>query len=253
VNYSLSIKTLSDIHLKEFINCPHKFYYHYIQREEASKVEWKKVMQFIVNQVVKDFFMLPVKMRTPIKALEIIEKHLTSIKTNIFDSKIDYYLVVAKVTDYLMQDLTKNYGTLPPLFINEKFRQYFEELETHLSLTIEVAEWEQESFTVTKYLVDTNHEMITLYYYLTVVFCERSFGRLPSSIRIVSLLNGEEFVHCPSPTEMKKGLHYIEKLIDTLSAPLSSSTKPNGEVCLSCPFVEVCANDEIEFLFQKKH
>lgn len=152
-----------------------------------------------------------------------------------------------------MQDLTKNYGTLPPLFINEKFRQYFEELETHLSLTIEVAEWEQESFTVTKYLVDTNHEMITLYYYLTVVFCERSFGRLPSSIRIVSLLNGEEFVHCPSPTEMKKGLHYIEKLIDMLSAPLSSSTKPNGEVCLSCPFVEVCANDEIEFLFQKKH
>ncbi|BCB05560.1 hypothetical protein [Bacillus sp. KH172YL63] len=253
MNYSLSIKTLSDVHLKEFINCPHKFYYHYIQREEAREVEWKKVMQFIVNQVVKDFFLMPAKMRTPFNALEIIQKHLGSLKTTFFDSKIQYYLAVAKVTDYLMQDLTQNYGSLPPLFVNEKFRQYFEELETHLSLTIEVAEWEKDSFTVTKYLVDSNPEMITLYYYLTVVFCGRSFGKLPAAVRIVSLLSGEEFVHSPTQSEMEKGLLYIETLKDKLFGPLTSSTKPNGEVCTSCPFKDICASDWVGEINPIKH
>ncbi|MGM7634425.1 hypothetical protein [Bacillus sp. Hm123] len=242
--YSLSIRTISDQHFKEVINCPHKYFYRYIKGVKSKKVEWKKVMQYIVNQVVIQYFQIPPSKRTTSRVLELIHQHVSPLTVAIFDSKMHYYTVIANVTDYLVQELTTNYGTLPPVFVHEKFRQHIQELDTYLSLTIEVGEWHRESYQVTKYLVDTNEELIKLYRYLTIVFCEKSFHQLPSSVRIVSLLNNKEYCYSPCSEDMEVGIRYLQTLKEMIKKPLEANIQTGEEVCAQCPFIHICSKED---------
>ena len=61
---------------------------------------------------------------------------------------MEYYIVLAKLTDHLLQFVERDDSQTPPLFLYEKFQTYMEELGVHMSLTLEVGEWSTESFVI---------------------------------------------------------------------------------------------------------
>ncbi|MFD6442631.1 hypothetical protein ACFWDG_23285, partial [Peribacillus sp. NPDC060186] len=58
-DYRISIATLTDYHLQDFIRCPYQFYFHHIERKITTQLDWRKMVQFVVNQVVSLYYKLP--------------------------------------------------------------------------------------------------------------------------------------------------------------------------------------------------
>ena len=74
VHEKISIKTMTDYHLYDFMRCPHKFYFRHI-KEEPSSFEWQQIAQMIVNQIINEYYTLPLGQQTKIVLLILIEKY----------------------------------------------------------------------------------------------------------------------------------------------------------------------------------
>jgi hypothetical protein len=237
-----SIKSMTVENLKDFIRCPYKFYYQFIEKKKRP-LDWRQMVQQVVNQVVYSYFQLPLDQRHSTNVLSLIERHWSKIPLRLFDSRIHYYLVAAKITDYLMQHLTAETETRPPLFLFEKFKTHIQEMDVDLSLTFDVAEWSSSSFVVKKYLVEANEEMLKLYFLLTVVFSEKVFQKIPERIDVITLLDGKKHTFFPTEENIEEGISYLQLLKHLLSDSASLNRVYNEEECPSCPFQSVCDQD----------
>src|SRR4051794_2202884 len=142
------VKTLTDYHLESFLKCPYKFYYQYILMLNSGQVKWRQVVQSIINQVVHNFYQLPPNAQNQLHIMKLIDRHWKHVSPKVFESKIHYYMVLAKTTDHLLQYLSMEKKQKPPLFLYQKLNTYIAELETQLPLTFDLAEWTPDSFTV---------------------------------------------------------------------------------------------------------
>lgn len=71
---NISVKTMTDYHLESFIRCPYKFYYQHVLSSHSSKVQWRQVVQFAMNQVVEHYYRLPLDSQNTISAMKLINK-----------------------------------------------------------------------------------------------------------------------------------------------------------------------------------
>ncbi|QOR68051.1 hypothetical protein IM538_07945 [Cytobacillus suaedae] len=250
----ISIQTITDYHLESFIRCPYRFYYQHVLSVKTSKIKWRQAVQFIINQVVHKFYQLPFEEQHKLSALKLIESLWSIISSSIFDTKYHYYQVLAKTTDHLLQFLSARVSQTPPIFLYKKLSTYIEELETQLSLTFDVSEWSEKSFTIKKFLLEADEEMIHLYNHLLVVFSYKAFGKLPEKIEVVTLLKGETFTYSPSVDDLVKGITYLKYMKNVLLEPTDYERKyANNDDCISCPFTQQCEksmgdNSEIDLL-----
>lgn len=170
----------------------------------------------------------------------MIDWHWKNIRVTVFDTKVHYYTVLAKTTDHLLQYLSMKKNEDQPLFLFEKLTSYIDELETHLSLTIELAEWSTRSFTIKKYLVDADEELIDLYNQLMVVFTYEAFEKLPERIEIVNLMKGRVYTYSPSISDVSKGIEYFKYMKNQLLVPDGYIKAKSLAECEQCPFTEHC-------------
>ncbi|MBJ8051491.1 hypothetical protein JDS87_05575 [Bacillus cereus] len=105
----ISIKTMTDYHLYDFMRCPHKFYFRHIKRREPSSFEWQQLAQMIVNQIINEYYTLPAGQQTKIVLLILIEKYWKKVRISMFASKIEgtKYEYIPKQEDIItgMDDL----------------------------------------------------------------------------------------------------------------------------------------------------
>ncbi|MBE4906444.1 hypothetical protein IMZ08_00040 [Bacillus luteolus] len=238
--FQISIQTMTDYHLESFIKCPYRFYYQHVLSVNTRKIKWRQAVQFIINQVVHKFYQLTVEEQHKLSALRLIESQWSMINSSIFDSKYHYYQVLAQTTDHLLQLLTAKDTQVPPIFLYEKLSTYIEELETQLSLTLDVTEWSEKSFTIKKFLLEADEEMIHLYNHLIVVFSYKAFGKLPEKIEVVTLLKGETFTYSPTVNDLVQGIMYLKYMKKVLLDPTDYERKSSIKECNSCPFVQEC-------------
>ncbi|WP_257351024.1 hypothetical protein [Pseudalkalibacillus decolorationis] len=243
----VSVKTMTDYHLESFIRCPYKYYYQHVLLLNPIQVKWRQVIQFIINQVVQNFYQLPLDAQNKFNVLKLIDRYWKNVSPQLFESKVHYYMVLAKTTDHLLQFLSMKKKQKPPLFLYQKLNTYIEELETQLSLTIELAEWSTYSFTVKKFLVEADEEMIQLYNHLMVVFSNEAFGKLPEKIEINTLLEGKKYTFSPTMNNVAQGNMYLKYMKDLLQHP-NDYTKTNSLTeCRSCPFTHKCKDSPSSF------
>jgi hypothetical protein len=239
-HHLVSVKTMTDYHLESFIRCPYKFYYQHILSLNSSQVKWRQVVQLIINQVVQEFYKLPLDAQNKISVFNLIDRYWKNVSFRLFESKIHYYIVLAKITDHLLQFLSTKNNQKPLLFLYEKLNIYIEELETQLSLTFELAEWSTHSFTIKKHLVDADEEMIKLYNHLMVVFSEKAFGKLPERIEIINLLEGKKYTYSPTRDDVNQGIMYLNYMKNLLQQPNGYTKTDSLTECMSCPFTHQC-------------
>ncbi|MFD2216028.1 hypothetical protein [Metabacillus endolithicus] len=230
------ISPMTDEHLESFIKCPYKIYYQQNLEGKESDIRWRQIVQLLINGVVQAYYQLPVKEQTKLMAFKLIDHYWSNVSLRYFQSKEKYYMILAKTTDHLLQFLSTKNNDTPPLILYEKLHTYMKVLEMQFSITLELVEWSTKSFTIKKFLVDADQELIDLYTHLLAVFSYEAFGILPEKIEIYSLMEGEVFVTTPSVKDIPKGVMYLEYMKDLVQ---------NGSLshCVNCPFTDRCKED----------
>lgn len=239
----VSVRTMTDQNLTDFIRCPYRFYYTHIEKKKHP-LGWRQAIQHIINKVASSYFQLPQSHRTPANVMMLIDQYWGRLELRMFDSQLQYYMAAAAVTDGLMRNLSSESKIDQPLFLYEKFKINLKELNADLSLTFDVAEWQQDSFSVKKFLVDADKQMLELYCHLTVVFSEKVFGIMPARIEVVTLMDGERHVFNPSKDSLEAGLNYLQMMKTLLEDTKQFSDLYNMNECPACPFQDVCDRDE---------
>jgi len=246
VQGKISIKTMTDYHLYDFMRCPHKFYFRHIKRREPSSFEWQQMVQSIVNQIIIDYYTSPVEKQTTMLLLKRLEKHWDKVRIGMFASKAEYYIVLAKLTDHLIQFVKNDAGKTPPLFLYEKLQTYMDELGVHISLTFEVGEWSTQSFVIKKYVVDANEEMLALFQKLTAVFSYKVFGILPERIEVVNLIEGTRYESVPKEQDIMDGMNDLYRMKEMLQQPEYYTERTFCSECIGCAFRNECKVDEMQ-------
>ncbi|MFJ7974360.1 PD-(D/E)XK nuclease family protein [Peribacillus sp. NPDC096379] len=250
-NHMISIRTITEQNLKDFILCPYKFYYEYIEKKK-SPLDWRKVVQQVVHRIVYAYYQLPIEHRHATKVLELIEQHWLKISPQFFESNIQYYQVVAKVTDYLLQDLTEVSNLDPPLLLFEKYKTHIQELDVDLALTFDVVNFSNSSFVVKKYVVQADQEMLKLYYFLIQVFSEKVFQIRPTRVEVITLIDQKKHIFRPTQETLDEGTSYLLLMKHFLEDSAIYSEIYNENECPTCPFQNVC-NREAPKLNQAKY
>lgn len=249
----ISIKTMTDYHLYDFMRCPHKFYFRHIKRREPSSFEWQQMVQAIVNQIIIDYYTSPVEKQTTMLLLERLERHWGNVRIDMFSSKAEYYIVLAKLTDHLLQFVKNDASKIPPLFLYEKLQTYMEELGVHISYRFEVGEWSTKSFVIKKYVVDANEEMLALFQKLTAVFSYKAFGILAERIEIVNLIEGTRYEYVPKERDIVDGMKDLYRMKEILQQPELYTERTVRSECIGCALRNECKVDEVQHLPVRKN
>jgi hypothetical protein len=207
-DHSIHRKTIVDDHLEELIRHSYKFYPKPTSGKEYTHFQWRQLVQNTVNHIINEFYQLPLKTRSSLKVLELIQRYWIK-RVDLFDSKAHYYTVLAKITDHLLRNLISNRHGPPPVFLFEKFNTWIEELQIHLSMTFQVAEWTNKSFVIKKYIVDDKEDVLLSFQHLAVVFCQKAFQTLPERIEVISLLSGKTHQYYPKADDVRQALDYL--------------------------------------------
>lgn len=240
----ISIKTMTDYHLESFIRCPYKFYYQHVLQLNGSGMGWRQVVQYICNRVARQYYQLPSDARNNLNILKLIEKAWRPVSLRLFDSRLHYYMVIAKTTDHLLEYLSKDVHETSPLFLFQKLNANIEELETHLSITFDIAMWSEHSYTVKKFLIDADEQMLQLYSHLLIVFSHKVFEQLPEKISIITLLDGKEHVFLPKKEDVPTGIQYLQTMKYLLQRhPAEFFQTGQLKECSYCPFKEKCKGE----------
>lgn len=240
----IEIKTMTDDHLELYIRCPYRFYYQYVLQLQNKEIKWRQVVQHIVKRVVRKYYTLPLKARSNLNTLKLIDKAWRPISIRWFDSRLHYYMVIAKTTDHLLESLLKGKSETPPLLLYQKLNAYVEDLETQLQVTFELVEWSPCAFTIKKFLLETDVEMFRLYSHLLVVFSSKVFGKLPEKIVLITLLDGKEHVFFPKKEDVSTGIQYLQTMKYLLQQhPADFFQTKTLKECSSCPFSEKCTGE----------
>jgi len=248
----ITIKAISDDHLVSFLRCPYQFYYQYLLKLDSYQVKWRQLVQSVINQVIRHFHQLPPTEQHKVSILKLVDSYWKNVSPQVFESRQHYYMVLAQTTDHLLQLLTKRKKQNPPLFLYRKINTYVEELETNLSLTYDLAKWRSQSFSVTKYLVEADEEMIELYQHLMVVFSYKAFNKLPEEIEVITLLEGKSYLCSPTEENYTQGIMYLQYMKNMLLNPGEYVKTDSQAECSSCPFIHRCNGNNSNFSKKSK-
>ncbi|WP_394236972.1 hypothetical protein [Niallia oryzisoli] len=219
-NHLISIKTLTDNHLESFIRCPNQFYHQYILRKKSSgEGTWRQMVEFSVQKIILDYYRLPLKEQNVLNLLKLIDQYREYIHPGLFESKVQYYVTLAKITDHLLLFLTSKQQDEPPLFLFERLQVNVKELNINLSLTFDIGEWFNNRFIVKKYLLDIDERIVTLYKYLLAVFSKKAFGIIPDRIELFSLIDGNRHILSLTEQDVAKGLMYLDLVKGHIQKP----------------------------------
>lgn len=208
-NEFISVKTITDQHLEEFMRCPYQFYQKQFRGKPVASLNWGELVQYVVNQVVQDFYKLPPAYRSAYKVLELIQQHWVK-KVELFESKAHYYLVLARITDHVTKYLAEESSKELPVLLFEKLRVSVEELQVELAMTFHAVEWFEDTYVVKRYIIEEDENILLSYRHMTTLFCDRAFASLPERIEVISLLSGKVHRFYPTKKDVSLALDYLQ-------------------------------------------
>lgn len=177
-------------------------------RGNSEELDWQQLIQYAAYHAINTWYSLPVVSRTFLALTNIFERKWTN-KVGKFSSTAFYHEVKHRVLAHLYDALMLDGGTEWPLLLFESMDVWLEELNTGLSLIMQVMVPSEESFVIHKYVLEDSAASFDLFTHMTVVFCNKAFGVSPDELQIVNVMSGKRHhIHT------KK--HSIESSLDYL-------------------------------------
>lgn len=243
-DHIISINTLTDYHLEQFMHCPYKFYQDHIIKNANHKVGWKQLAQLMVNKIVKEFYQLPMLKRNSYSILKLIHQYSGSIKISMFDSKVQYYSAIAAISDHLIKFLLENKELIKPLFLHENHCVELNELDIKLSMNFEVAEWSGDTFVIKKYVIDDNPEHLQVLKSFITVFSLKAFSLIPEKVEVYSLIKGKKTELNLSSYNYSRALTDISMMKNVMSYSKNYTKNVNSKSCEGCSAYNECLTQE---------
>ncbi|HWO96987.1 MAG TPA: hypothetical protein VNM45_11730 [Bacillus sp. (in: firmicutes)] len=222
----VNVKTISNEHLEQFIHSPDIFLQEcLLHKNRSPHMTWEKTVKSAVKQILKGYFQLPEQERTALSVLKLIEHQWGRINVRLFQSKMHYYTVLAKITDYLLQELGTCSRIIPPLFLYEKYRVTVAELGIDLAVEVDVGEWTADSYKIKKFMLDDSEEVRNAFVHLMAVFSRHAFNQLPDSIEFCCLMTGTKHEVCIKEVQYEESLHFLGLIKSTLEQSMMFKNK----------------------------
>ncbi|WP_026675757.1 hypothetical protein [Alkalihalobacterium bogoriense] len=167
----MKLECLTSEH-SNYIKCP---YGAYDINSDCLYKDWRGPAQLALNDIVSCYLQLSTTERTFTQLLTIIEEKWTAWCRHAFDSVAQYVLTLAKITNYLLTYLTKEAIVDNNQFVEEATIYY------------------PNTKCVTKYLVETNSQMVQEY---CDVLSKTMGGRARlSSIEVIDVTSGKTYLY----------------------------------------------------------
>lgn len=245
-----ALKSLSDQSLEGLLRCPYQYYHQQVLGQFRTFLNWKQLVQRSIHRVVQAYYQLPVTARTPEQVLQLIQAHWSD-QMQAFDSKEHFLMVLANVSNHLVQALETARQDAPPLFLYEDQKVWMEELQLELVLSFHVAEWTETSFRIRKYTVEEQGESFEAFRHMAIAFSHRAFGRVPEEIEMVSLLSGRTHRARPTEADVANALQYLQLMPSMFTDDYYQVKTTSTDECRRCPFHSTCrAGHEQDALLQ---
>lgn len=194
--------------LESIIKSPYK----YDNQQQSGEFRWKHQVQLVVNQIVQHYYHLPSVSQNIVGVLRLVERYWKNVSPDIFHSKVDYCVVLAKTTDHLLQFLPNEKKQFPQLYLYQQSIECLKGIGISLLPGVELTEFSRETLVLRKYLVDGDEDFIRLSQQLLSVYSIKVFGKLPKMVEIITLMEGEKIACSPTMDDVSKGIIYTKKL-----------------------------------------
>jgi hypothetical protein len=208
----LLVKTMSDYNIESIIRNPYSAENTASNHAAVPGRAFRPLVQNVINNIIHDYFQLPVEARDTLNILKLIYQHWQNFSHDHFESKGHYFTVLATTTDYLLQLLTLENNTSMSNLPNTKMAFLVKELQWQLGMAIDFTDCTQDSIIMKKFLLEANEKMKRNYAYLLIAFAHKIFGVLPKRIEIHSLIDGESLTKSPTNTDLQSALSYVTSL-----------------------------------------
>lgn len=176
---------------------------------------WRHEVQLMINQVVQHYFQLPRNIQNSISIMKLIDTYRKNLDIAGFESITHYCVVLAKITDHLLTFLSNEAKQVPQLYFYHHQEEILEEKEFSVSINLELTEYSCKLYSMKKYLLMVDENLITLYQLLMTVYSVNVYGKIPNKVQIVTLLDGKEYEYSPTREDVMLGQQYVKDLRDT--------------------------------------
>ncbi|OPA73244.1 hypothetical protein BVG16_29635 [Paenibacillus selenitireducens] len=212
VEPSSSCPVIHERALEQYIRCP--CCYHRLRNaEHRMKWSWKEHVEQCVQEILNDFFTLPMNSRTSSVIQRIMERRWTA-KTFGFESEEQHQSVKHVITAHLLMLLDAEGWSEQPMFLLQDMSIYIEELNTQLQMMFHVIEWygssDHPSYIIKKWFIHDEPHVIKSYLHLCLVFAYHTFGMMPARMEVVTLLTGKSYIISPALDDIARSMDYIQ-------------------------------------------
>ena len=202
----IRIQNLTDYHMNDFLTCPLTFWRKHIEKKSKEQVSDQDLFDHAVKGVVRDYFSLPVEARSADKIHHLIWNRRNKDQ------------VLAPLTNHLSPSLL-NDRDQQPLFLYEKMSVSVPEWEIQLTMTVPLAFWTGDSFTIKKFVLHENPEFTRSWSFFCIFFCRQAFGRIPTKLELISLSTGSSTTMVPTEADIFHSKDYLELLKESMKDP----------------------------------
>lgn len=190
--------------LEWFIQSPYHVY------DSSTKPCWKHEVQLMINQVVQHYFQLPKHIQSSISIMKLIDTYRKNLQIEGFESVSHYCLVMAKITDHLLAFLSREAKQIPHFYF------YHQQEGVHsFPINIELTEYSSKLYSMKKYLILADDELITCFQLMLSVYSVSVFGKLPDKVQIITLMDGKTYEYSPTMKDLTLAKQYVKDLKKT--------------------------------------
>ncbi|MBW7476870.1 hypothetical protein K0T92_19315 [Paenibacillus oenotherae] len=220
------MRLIEDYKLEELLRYPYRYGSGQGKPRRQYDVNWKQLAQYAVSYVIEDFYRLPPNSRTIDRLKGLIENRWTN-RGYKFDSSHHFAQVKSAVTANLVKILAQGERReLQPIISFEQWGTYIPALDLNLTMILqtvfpEAGSADGRAYSIQKYMVDADEEVIHAFRHMAAVFGQSAFGRAPERIDVISMLDGKQYRFCPDERSLEQSVDFL-RLIRVVAAESES-------------------------------
>lgn len=182
-----------------------------------KQLTWRQHVQYAVGHIINDYYSSPPEERAQTSVHMLVERRWPK-RQDVFLSGLHYWKVYDRVAEQLTSIFDILDHTAYPVALYEQWNTHVEELKIDLTMIFQ-AVWESQEkagqFTIQKFMVDEDMEVIKAFVFMTNVFWHSVYGEPPDSIEIYTLMSGRRYSFTRENLCYRESLDYVYLLSKT--------------------------------------
>ncbi|MNZ84071.1 hypothetical protein D3C78_1028160 [compost metagenome] len=190
-----------------------------------KQLTWRQHVQYAVGHIINDYYSKSPEEREQTSVQLLVERRWPK-KQDGFLNGLHYWKAYDRVAEQLTNIFDISDHSAYPVALYEQWNTHVKELNIDLTIIFQ-AIWESKEkagqFTIQKFMVDEDIEVIKAFVFMANVFWHSVYGEPPGSIEIYTLMSGRKCSFARENLCYRESLDYVYLLSKT--APYARTCK----------------------------